>query len=94
METAATSISGQFEAIDYEDLNQGRLRRIAKFFGVPLPEAETTLSQLAEVYSKDPGKGRRFEDDRARKQAAATPEIRAAARTWAMAFYNQIHAMA
>ncbi len=80
------------QLVDYEDLNERRIREIAAFFGLQLPEAEKKLEFVLGHYAKDPAARRPFEDDRARKQQQVTPAIRRAAQRWVMPAYIDLRA--
>lgn len=78
--------------VDYEDLNERRMREIASFFGLELPLGSERLEPVFGYYAKDPAQRQKFEDDRARKRDSVTPELRAASRRWAMPAYNDLRA--
>ena len=80
------------QVVDYEDLNERRIRQIGALFGLELPETERKLELVLGHYAKDPAARRMFEDDRVRKQQMATPSIRRAAQQWAMPAYINLRA--
>jgi hypothetical protein len=78
--------------VDYEDLNEQRIRELALLFAIGLPESGKSLENVFRYYSKDPHRSAKFEDDRPRKRREATPAIRDAAQRWAMAAYSGLRA--
>jgi hypothetical protein len=77
------------KVIDYEDLIRGQISEIARFFGLELPEDEQ-LDRVFTVYSMDPRRAMRFQDDRHRKRRQASAALRSAAQEHAMANYIEL----
>jgi hypothetical protein len=80
--------------IDYEHLDVWSLYSIAEFFNIAVPPCSARLIQEGlSVYAKDPERRRPFEDDRERKQRAATDAVRQAAARWAVGPYRALRAV-
>jgi hypothetical protein len=93
LEAALDAVDARCKVIDYEDLNPKRVRDIAAFFGLELPEDNKQDNKGQSpflVYSKDPAKVAPFQDDRLRKQRLVSSEARAAAYRWAMPAYSEL----
>jgi hypothetical protein len=76
--------------VDYEDLNQKRMREIAAFFGLVIPETGKDLEAVFGFYAKDPARRLRFKDDRREKQKQMSAALRTAARQWARTTYFEL----
>ena len=73
--------------IDYADLSQDGVLAAVRHLGVDItPERRVAIAASLGVYSKDRCRTRPHTDDRASKQAAATPAMRRAAERAAAAF--------
>jgi len=80
LQAALDAVDERCKVVDYEDLNPARMREIASFLRIELPESPAAIEDIFTVYSKDPTRSRQFQSDRPRKQKEITPAIREAAR--------------
>jgi hypothetical protein len=92
LEAALASLDDRCRVIDYEELNPKRIRSIAAFFGLELPEALDLRHDLFRVYSKDPSRALPFLDDRPLKRRLASAGVGAAAERWARPAYLELRA--
>jgi hypothetical protein len=80
--------------IDYTELNEQTLERIARFFGAtPAPSEVAAIRNVAGVYSKEQTR-RPFVPDSEEKRQAASPLIRELSEKWAMESYSAALAIA
>jgi hypothetical protein len=90
LEAALEAVDDGCKVIDYEDLNPKRMREIAEFFGLKLPDEPERIKQVFSGYSKDPAKATPFRDDRAMKRRLASRAAVDAATKWAMPAYVEL----
>lgn len=88
--SALEAIGGRCMVVDYLDLNPEKMREIARFFSIELPDDGSSVDQVFGSYAKDPGKTIQFIDDRERKQKLASVLARSAANQWAMDTYSDL----
>lgn len=92
METVANAVEqggGQWLLIDYRQLPDA-IFGVARHFDIAISPDETArIGDLARTHAKH-SDGRAFTDDTARKQAAATPAIRALAERWIAEPYRRL----
>jgi hypothetical protein len=73
----------------YAELRRGGAEAAVRHFGLPLDEAaRATLAAAGSTDAKSPGQP--FVDDRARKRAEASDELRAAAAEWMAPAYDRV----
>ncbi len=90
LEAALESADDGCQIIDYEELLPKRIRAIAAFFGLDLPEAFER--RVFRTYSKDPFHLLQYQDDRAEKRRQAERGAKAAAQRWAQSAYLALRA--
>ena len=88
--SALEAVDDKCMVVDYVELNPGRMRDIASFFGIELPAGEERFHEVFSSYAKDPKKTARFKDDRELKQRRASVLVRSAANRWAMDSYSEL----
>jgi hypothetical protein len=80
----------KYLVVDYLDLNPGRMREIAAFFGIELPGDGKSVESVFHSYAKDPQQSRKFRDDRELKQRLAGVLTRSAANQFTMDSYSEL----
>ena len=89
LDAASRQLDERDLVVDYDDLPDAALARVAPHFGIELTDDERRLARdAASRDAKHPGLP--FRDDRAAKRAAATDEIREAAARFADRAYREL----
>lgn len=91
LRAAIEHVSPSCRVVDYEDLTEALVIRIARFFGLECAHTELQyLSRCFQIDSKDPRQEREFCDDRAFKRTIATATIYDEARRWSTGSYRTL----
>ncbi|MBN8885147.1 MAG: hypothetical protein J0I77_05465 [Rudaea sp.] len=89
IDAARAGLDSNCRVVDYDSLDAAGLRRVAHYFGLPLPD-DSALTQTFAWYSKDADRQIAFADDRQRKRAMASMAVVDAAERWAQPAYNAL----
>jgi hypothetical protein len=92
LEVALAGIDSGCMLLDYENLNEARVRDVAARFGIELPGSDR-LRPALHAYAKDPEGRRRHFDDREMKRRLASRELLDAAQKWALPAYFDLRAI-
>jgi hypothetical protein len=92
LEVALAGIDNGCMLLDYENLNEARVRDVAARFGTELPGSDR-LRPALHAYAKDPEGRRRHFDDREMKRRLASRELLDAAQKWALPAYFDLRAI-
>jgi len=77
--------------LDYEQVNEATIFKVADFFGIQLPAADSPeFKKIMLTYAKDPDRARPFENDRTRKQREATDSVRNHVSNWTQEPYEML----
>jgi hypothetical protein len=88
--SALEAVDENCKVIDYEDLNRQRIRDVANFFGLALPDDGEAFDHVLSHYAKDPERRLSFQNDSARKRRMASAAMHEAAKRWAMPAYHAL----
>jgi hypothetical protein len=91
LQVAAANASSTCRVIDYSDINATSVPHIMLYLRItPAQIRDDQLAITLKTYSKDVQGSRAFEDDRDKKQAAASEAIQLACKKWAQDPYRDL----
>src|SRR5579875_2370721 len=91
LENAESSLNHRSMVLDYSQLDEAAIYRVADHFGIPYDErGMDNVRRTLQVYSKDSRAMRPFEKDSAEKRARGSEELEAAINRWARPTYQNL----